>query len=81
MTLPIFTGALGSTEVARKNWEHFAAGAAISGITLVCVRTYAVLNPGLVLDSDHKIKKSPEMDRRITTYKKYQEGYGEMLVR
>jgi len=24
MRLPIFTGALGSTEIARKNWEHFA---------------------------------------------------------
>lgn len=36
MRLPIFTGALGSTEIARKNWEHFAAGAAVAGITLVC---------------------------------------------
>ncbi len=32
MKAPIFTGALGSTEIARKNWEHFAVGAAISGI-------------------------------------------------
>jgi hypothetical protein len=24
MRLPIFTGALGSTEIARRNWEHFA---------------------------------------------------------
>ena len=24
MAVPIFTGALGSTEIARKNWEHFA---------------------------------------------------------
>jgi len=30
MKLPIFTGALGSTEIARRNWEHFAVGAAIS---------------------------------------------------
>ena len=36
MRTPIFTGALGSTEIARKNWEHFAIGAAISGVTLVC---------------------------------------------
>ncbi len=32
MKVPIFTGALGSTEIARKNWEHFAAGVAISGM-------------------------------------------------
>ena len=36
MRVPIFTGALGSTEIARKNWEHFAVGAAVSGISLVC---------------------------------------------
>ena len=36
MALPVFTGALGSTEIARKNWNEFAAGAAISGIPLVC---------------------------------------------
>jgi len=28
MKIPIFTGALGSTDVARKNWEHLAIGAA-----------------------------------------------------
>ena len=33
MTLPIFTGALGSTDIARKNWDYIAVGAAISGIT------------------------------------------------
>ena len=32
LKVPIFTGALGSTEIARKNWEHFDIGAAISGI-------------------------------------------------
>mgnify|MGYP000579249566 CR=1 FL=1 len=25
LTLPVFTGALGSTEIARRNWEHLAA--------------------------------------------------------
>ncbi len=28
MKVPIFTGALGSTDIARKNWEHFASSAA-----------------------------------------------------
>lgn len=27
MKVPMFTGALGSTEIARKHWEHFAVGA------------------------------------------------------
>ncbi|MFH1406741.1 MAG: FMN-binding glutamate synthase family protein [Candidatus Omnitrophota bacterium] len=80
MQLPIFTGALGSTEIARKNWEHFAIGAAISGVTLVCGENVCGVDPQLELDSHGKIKKSPEMDRRIEVYKKFHEGYGEILV-
>lgn len=80
MRLPIFTGALGSTEIARKNWEHFAVGAAISGVTLVCGENVCGIDPGLELDSKGKIKNSPEMDRRIETYKKFHDGYGEILV-
>ncbi len=78
--IPIFTGALGSTEIARKNWEHFAIGAAIAGITLVCGENVCGIDPGLILDNKGKITKSPEMDRRINVYRKYHEGYGELLV-
>ncbi|HUH66866.1 MAG TPA: FMN-binding glutamate synthase family protein [Syntrophales bacterium] len=80
MRLPIFTGALGSTEIARKNWEHFAIGAAISGVTIVCGENVCGIDPGLQLDGKGKVVKSPEMDRRIETYKRYHEGYGEILV-
>ncbi|MCX5847349.1 MAG: FMN-binding glutamate synthase family protein [Deltaproteobacteria bacterium] len=80
MRLPIFTGALGSTEIARRNWEHFAVGAAISGITIVCGENVCGIDPGLELDRKGKVKKSPEMDRRIETYNRYYEGYGEILV-
>ena len=80
MRLPIFTGALGSTEIARVNWEHFAIGAAISGITLVCGENVCGIDPGLKRDSNGKVTESPEMDRRINIYRKFYDGYGEMLV-
>ena len=80
MQVPIFTGALGSTEIARKNWEHFAIGAAITGITLVCGENVCGIDPGLQLNGNGKIAKSPEMDRRIDTYKKFYNGFGEILV-
>jgi glutamate synthase domain-containing protein 2 len=80
MRIPIFTGALGSTEVARKNWEHFAIGAAISGITLVCGENVCGIDHGLELDSKGKIKLSPDIDRRIEIYKRFHEGFGEILV-
>ncbi len=80
MKIPVFTGALGSTEIARKNWEHFAVGAAISGITLVCGENVCGIDPQLELDSKGKIKSAPDMDRRIETYRRYHQGYGEILV-
>ncbi|MFH1413376.1 MAG: FMN-binding glutamate synthase family protein [Candidatus Omnitrophota bacterium] len=80
MRAPAFTGALGSTEIARKNWEHFAIGAAISGVTLVCGENVCGIDPALELDSNRKIKKAPDMDRRIATYRQFHEGYGEILV-
>ncbi len=80
MEVPIFTGALGSTEIARKNWEHFAVGAGISGITLVCGENVCGIDPGLELDSKGKIKNSPEMDRRIEIYRRFHRGFGEILV-
>ncbi len=80
MLAPVFTGALGSTEIARVNWEHFAVGAAISGVTLVCGENVCGIDPQLELGSSGKIKLAPDMDRRIELYKRYHRGYGELLV-
>ncbi len=80
MKIPVFTGALGSTEIARKNWEHFAVGAAISGVTLVCGENVCGIDPLLELDSNGKVVLSPDMDRRIEIYRRYYQGYGEILV-
>jgi len=80
MSMPVFTGALGSTEIARKNWEHFAVGAALSGVTLVCGENTCGIDPKLELDGKGKITSAPDMDRRIETYKRYHRGLGEILV-
>jgi glutamate synthase domain-containing protein 2 len=80
MNVPMFTGALGSTEIARKNWEHFAIGAAISGVTIVCGENVCGIDPALELDKEGKVKNAPDMDRRIELYKKFHNGYGEILV-
>lgn len=80
LRIPIFTGALGSTDVARKNWEHISTGAALAGITAVCGENVCGMDPELELDEKGKVKKAPDMDRRIEQYKRYHEGYGEILV-
>lgn len=80
MSLPVFTGALGSTEIARKNWEHFAVGAALSGVTIVCGENVCGIDPKLVLDKNRKVKEAPDMDRRIENYRRYHRGMGEILI-
>ncbi len=80
MRVPVFTGALGSTEIARKNWEHFAVGAALGGITIVCGENVCGIDPALELDANGKVVKAPDMDRRIEIYRRYHDGYGEILV-
>ncbi len=80
MKIPAFTGALGSTEIARKNWEHFAVGAALSGVTLVCGENVCGIDPKLERDAKGKVASSPDMDRRIEIYRRYHQGYGEILV-
>ncbi len=80
MTMPVFTGALGSTDVARRNWEHFAAGAAISGITIVCGENVCGIDPALQLDKKGKIVESPDMRRRVEQYRRWHNGYGDIIV-
>jgi len=80
MKIPIFTGALGSTEIARSNWEQFAVGAAISGISLVCGENVCGIDPDLQIDKNGKVVESPEMRRRVEQYRRYQEGYGDVMV-
>ena len=81
MKIPMFTGALGSTEVARANWEHFAVGAAISGISLVCGENVCGIDPALVIDKKTKmVKDAPDMRRRVESYRRYHQGYGDIMV-
>lgn len=76
---PIVTGAVGSTDVARINWEDMAAGAAISGIILVAGENICGMDPQAEFQNG-KIAKSPEMERRVNTYKKWYDGKGGLVV-
>ncbi len=80
MRLPVFTGALGSTDVARKGWEHFAAGAGVSGITIVCGENVCGVDPAAEFGADGKVVDSPEMRRRVDIYRRWHEGYGDLVV-
>jgi hypothetical protein len=76
---PIVTGAVGSTDVARINWEDMAVGAAISGIILVAGENICGMDPQAEFQNG-KILKSPEMERRVSTYKRWYDGKGGLVV-
>ena len=79
MKLPFFTGALGSTDIARVNWEGTAIGIAICGAILICGENVCGMDPDAEFKNG-KVIKSPELERRIKVYKEWYDGYGTMLV-
>jgi len=79
MKVPFFTGALGSTEIARVNWEGAAIAIAICGAVLVCGENVCGMDPDAEFKNG-RIVRSPELVRRVKSYKDWYEGYGAMLV-
>jgi glutamate synthase domain-containing protein 2 len=79
MKVPFFTGALGSTEIARVNWEGTAIAVAICGAVLVCGENVCGMDPNAEFKNG-KIRRSPELARRVTSYRDWYEGYGTLLV-
>jgi len=79
MKVPFFTGALGSTEIARVNWEGTAVAVAISGAVLICGENVCGMDPGAEFKNG-KVARSPELARRVAIYREWYEGYGAMLV-
>lgn len=79
MKVPFFTGALGSTEIARVNWEGAAIAAAICGAVLVCGENVCGMDPEAEFKNG-KVVRSPELERRVKTYQRWYNGYGALLV-
>ncbi|MDR1046086.1 MAG: FMN-binding glutamate synthase family protein [Candidatus Adiutrix sp.] len=76
---PFMTGALGSTFIAAKYWDSFAAGSALCGIPIVVGENVVGVDRESVFEKG-RIKKSPELERRLTSYLRYFEGYGAIIV-
>jgi hypothetical protein len=70
LLVPFFTGALGSTEIARTNWEGTAIGAAICGTIVVVGENVCGMDPEAEIKNGRVIR-SPEMERRVGTYKEW----------
>jgi len=77
--VPIMTGALGSTFIAAKYWDSFAVGAALVGYPIVVGENVVGIDKKAEINKG-KIKKAPELDRRVDTFLKYYDGYGAIIV-
>ncbi len=77
--VPYFTGALGSTDIARFHWESLAVGAALCGTIVVVGENVCAMDPDSVIKGG-RIVSSPEMERRVKTYKKWRRDQGNIIV-
>ena len=77
--LPLMTGALGSTFIAAKYWDSFAIGAALVGLPIVVGENVVGIDKAAVLENG-RIKKAPELERRVETFLRYYDGYGAIIV-
>lgn len=79
LSLPVLTGALGSADIAKDNWEGLAIGAAISGIIVVLGENVAGMDPGAVYKRG-KVVHSPELERRVNLFKHWHDSTGEIIL-
>ncbi|OGQ94301.1 MAG: glutamate synthase [Deltaproteobacteria bacterium RIFOXYD12_FULL_57_12] len=79
LDFPVFTGAVGSTDIARINWEDVAVGAAISGVMVVAGENICGMDSKAQFKKG-KVVKSPEMERRVDAFKRWYDGTGGIIV-
>jgi hypothetical protein len=79
MRIPYFTGALGSTDIARIHWEPMAIAAAIAGTLVVVGENVCGMDPHAEIHNG-KVTRSPEMERRVRIFQQWYDGSGGIVV-
>jgi len=77
--MPIVIPGLGSTAIAKNNWEGLAIGAAISGIIVTIGENVCGMDPGTKIKNG-RVVSSPEMEMRVKLFQEWQDGYGAVVV-
>ena len=71
---------LGSTNIARNNWEGLAIGSALAGTGLTIGENVAGMDPEASIRDD-RVVDTVDLKRRVGLYKQYQrDGYGAIIV-
>ena len=80
LKVPFIISGMGSTNVAKQNWEGLAGGAAISGSVLTIGENVCGMDDGSEIKNG-KIVRSPDMEFRVKSYTDWQDkGYGAVVV-
>jgi len=80
LKVPVLTGAFGSTEVARLNWDGLAIGAALSGAIVTIGENVCGMDMESKIEGG-KVTYSKELKRRIDTFRKFWDGkHGDVVV-
>ncbi len=79
--IPVMIAGLGSTAVAKKNWDGLAVGAAISGTVEVIGENVCGMDSKAKFDSNGKVTYSEDLKYRVDKYREFWDGkYGDIVV-
>ncbi|MGB9882828.1 MAG: glutamate synthase-related protein [Methanomassiliicoccales archaeon] len=80
LKVPVTIAGLGSTAVAKRNWDGLAKGAALSGTILVIGENVCGMDPEATY-TNGKVADSPDLRSRVKAYKELWDGvHGEIAV-
>ncbi len=78
--LPLTIPGLGSTDVAKRNWDGLAVGAAISGVPLSIGENVSGMDVNSKF-SEGRVTHCPDLKYRVDLYRAWQEdGYGAIIL-
>jgi len=78
--LPIIIPGIGSTDIAKNNWEGLAIGTALAGTGLTIGENVVGMDPEAVIKNGRVIDTA-DLKRRVNLFKDHQrDGYGAIIV-
>lgn len=82
--LPIVIAGLGSTYVAKRNWEGLAGGAALAGVSVTVGENVVGMDPNATFENSSvypKVVDTEDMKFRVDTFREYWDGkHGDIIV-
>ncbi|MFW9898755.1 MAG: glutamate synthase-related protein [Candidatus Thorarchaeota archaeon] len=82
--IPIVIAGLGSTYVAKRNWEGLAIGAALSGVSITVGENVVGMDPNSKFTNNSKYPKvieTEDMRNRVKIYREFWDGkHGDIII-